>query len=51
MKLQINIDTESKEAVTKLLKLAITAYNFDKESKASENAAMANKIIDILEGK
>ena len=51
MKLQLNLDTDNKADVQRALKLMLTAYTFDKKTKPSEDAAMANKIIDILEGK
>ena len=51
MKLQINIDTDNKKDIELLLRQVLTIYSKDKKAKPSEDAAMANKIIDILEGK
>lgn len=51
MKLQLNLDTDNKADVQRALRLMVTACNFDKKAKPSDDAAMANKIIDIMEGK
>ena len=50
MKVQFNIDTESKKDVESLLKQAITLYRGDKEVKPSVDKAMTETIIRILEG-